>query len=293
MAETSVIIPAYNVSNYLEKCVNSVLDQTMGDLEVILVNDGSTDRTPEICEQMREKDSRVRVIHKENGGLSSARNSGLQAASGEYVFFLDGDDWIPEHCLSDLHQLRQKTDADIAIGNYGRFEEKKGVFSFYATRDNYFEKTYTPREMFAQADDTKDNHRMIFIVAWGKLYRRELFKHILYPEGVVAEDDYTTWKLYLLADKIAFLNKTEYIYRINESGITAKYSWDKIYPLKSVQQRIAVLSMLDFDISRELMSYKWRMSGQEKTLLESGTKNLEAYQEVRWMKQVLSKYGKE
>ena len=101
MVETSVIIPAYNVSAYLEKCVSSVLEQTRGDFEVIVVNDGSTDSTPKICEQLREKDKRVRVIHKSNGGVSSARNIGIQAATGEYVFFLDGEDWIPEYCLSD------------------------------------------------------------------------------------------------------------------------------------------------------------------------------------------------
>ena len=112
MVETSVIVPAYNAAEYLEKCVSSVLQQTRENLEVIVVNDGSTDRTPELCEQLRNKDSRVRVIHKENGGLSSARNLGLEAATGEYVFFLDADDWLSEACLADLHALREKTNAD-------------------------------------------------------------------------------------------------------------------------------------------------------------------------------------
>ena len=127
MVETSVIIPAYNVSAYLEKCVSSVLEQTRGDFEVIVVNDGSTDSTPQICEQLRGKDRRVRVIHKPNGGVSSARNIGIQAATGEYVFFLDGDDWIPEYCLSDLHTLRERTHADIVMGNFCHFDDSKNT----------------------------------------------------------------------------------------------------------------------------------------------------------------------
>lgn len=130
MVETSVIVPAYNAAEYLEKCVSSVLQQTRENLEVIVVNDGSTDRTPELCEQLRNKDSRVRVIHKENGGLSSARNLGLEVATGEYVFFLDADDWLSEACLADLHALREKTNADIVIANFVSFDEEKGYLPF-------------------------------------------------------------------------------------------------------------------------------------------------------------------
>ena len=293
MVETSVIIPAYNVSAYLEKCVTSVLEQTRGDFEVIVVNDGSTDSTPRICEQLREKDKRVRVIHKPNGGVSSARNIGIQAATGEYVFFLDGDDWIPEYCLSDLHTLRERTHADIVMGNFCHFDDSKNTFIFYTSNETYYEKTFTPQELFAESYSMYANFRNCFIQPTGKLYPREYFRHVLYPVGVVPDDDYTTWKLYLLADKIAFVNKWIYVYRrsSDKMSLTLKSLPEEMYPLKSIEQRIAVLSMIGMDITQEIEAYRKRMAIRDETVLQSGTKNIEAYQEVQWMKQILEKYS--
>lgn len=293
MVETSVIIPAYNVSAYLEKCVSSVLEQTRGDFEVIVVNDGSTDSTPQICEQLRGKDRRVRVIHKPNGGVSSARNIGIQAATGEYVFFLDGDDWIPEYCLSDLHALRERTHADIVMGNFCHFDDSKNTFIFYTSNETYYEKTFTPQELFAESYSMYANFRNCFIQPTGKLYPREYFRHVLYPVGVVPDDDYTTWKLYLLADKIAFVNKWIYVYRrsSDKMSLTLKSLPEEMYPLKSIEQRIAVLSMIGMDITQEIEAYRKRMAIRDETVLQSGTKNIEAYQEVQWMKQILEKYS--
>ena len=293
MVETSVIIPAYNVSAYLEKCVSSVLEQTRGDFEVIVVNDGSTDSTPQICEQLRGKDRRVRVIHKPNGGVSSARNIGIQAATGEYVFFLDGDDWIPEYCLSDLHTLRERTHADIVMGNFCHFDDSKNTFIFYTSNETYYEKTFTPQDLFAESYSMYANFRNCFIQPTGKLYPREYFRHVLYPVGVVPDDDYTTWKLYLLADKIAFVNKWIYVYRrsSDKMSLTLKSLPEEMYPLKSIEQRIAVLSMIGMDITQEIEAYRKRMAIRDETVLQSGTKNIEAYQEVQWMKQILEKYS--
>lgn len=290
MVETSVIIPAYNVSAYLEKCVSSVLEQTRGDFEVIVVNDGSTDSTPKICEQLREKDKRVRVIHKSNGGVSSARNIGIQAATGEYVFFLDGDDWIPEYCLSDLHGVRERTHADIVMGNYCRFDEPKSTFIFFTSDEDYSEKIFTPQEIFAESYSMFANFRNCFINPTGKIYPRKYFSHILYPEGVTPEDDYTTWKLYLLADKIAFMNKWIYVYRLNNESIVQMARPSDLLPLKSIEQRIAVLSMIGMDITQEIDAYRKRMAFRDGTLLKAGTKKLEAYREVQWMKQIFEKY---
>lgn len=291
MIETSIIIPVYNADKYLEKCVCSALEQTRGNLEVIVVNDGSTDRTPLICEQLRERDSRVRIIHKDHSGVSATRNLGLQAAIGEYVFFLDGDDWIPEYCLSDLHALRERAHADIVISNFCRFDQEKGQFAFYSSEKSYYERNYTPKELFARAYASENNFATVFTMPVGKLYRHEFYNHILYPDRLIAEDDYTTWKLYLLADHIAFINKAEYIYRQHGAGISAESSMDKRFPLKPIEQRIAVLSMLGMDITQEIEAYKIRMAVQRKVLLHSGTKNVEAYHEVMWMKQLLDKYN--
>lgn len=252
-----------------------------------------TDSTPQICEQLRGKDRRVRVIHKPNGGVSSARNIGIQAATGEYVFFLDGDDWIPEYCLSDLHTLRERTHADIVMGNFCHFDDSKNTFIFYTSNETYYEKTFTPQELFAESYSMYANFRNCFIQPTGKLYPREYFRHVLYPVGVVPDDDYTTWKLYLLADKIAFVNKWIYVYRrsSDKMSLTLKSLPEEMYPLKSIEQRIAVLSMIGMDITQEIEAYRKRMAIRDETVLQSGTKNIEAYQEVQWMKQILEKYS--
>lgn len=118
MEKVSVIIPVYNDEKYLEQCVKSALDQTYQNLEVILVDDGSTDTTPTLCEKLHDQDQRVRVLHKENGGVGSSRNAGLAMATGDYVLFIDNDDLIDKDQIEILHDLLKKTDADIAIGNY-------------------------------------------------------------------------------------------------------------------------------------------------------------------------------
>jgi glycosyltransferase involved in cell wall biosynthesis len=256
-----------------------------------VVNDGSTDSTPRICEQLREKDKRVRVIHKPNGGVSSARNMGIQAATGEYVFFLDGDDWLPKNCLSDLHALREKTQADIVIGNYCHFENSSNKFIFFTSDETYYERTFTPQELFRESYSLTVNFRNCFINPTGKIVPKRYFDHILYPQDLAPEDDYTTWKLYLLADKIDFMNKWIYVYRMNDESLVHTANPSDLLPLKSIEQRIAVLSMIGMDITQEIEAYRKRMAFRDGTLLKSGTKNLEAYREVQWMKQIFEKYS--
>ena len=116
MAEISIIVPVYNVEQYLDRCVNSILNQTFTDFELILVDDGSKDHCPEMCDEWSKKDARITVIHKENGGAGSARNIGMKKASGKYVCFVDSDDWVSFHMLKNLHDMLKKhSDAQIAM----------------------------------------------------------------------------------------------------------------------------------------------------------------------------------
>ena len=136
----SVIIPVYNDEKYLEQCVESVLTQSYHNLEVILVDDGSTDATPAICEDFRRQDDRIRVIYKQNEGIGASRNTGLAMATGDYILFIDHDDWLLEDHIQKLYDLLKKNQVDIAIGNFSGFLEEKKVFLFYINEGQYFEK---------------------------------------------------------------------------------------------------------------------------------------------------------
>lgn len=125
----SIIIPIYNVEKYLNKCIDSILNQTYSDLEIILVDDGSTDKSSEICEYYKEIDNRIRVIHKKNGGLSEARNVGIDIAKGEYIAFLDSDDWADENLYKRLYQLSQKYSSDISMCSFKWVQNEKEVLN--------------------------------------------------------------------------------------------------------------------------------------------------------------------
>jgi GT2 family glycosyltransferase len=184
----SVIIPVYNVERYLRRCVASVLHQTYTNLEVYLVDDGSTDGCPELCDDFAKKDARVKVIHKENGGLSDARNAALDTCRGAFIFCLDSDDFITEDTIDGLYRSLVKNGADIAscgfINHYLQMpevdtkHEKELVLDAEAALEN----------MLYQKDVTTS--------AWGKLYKRELFDGIRYPKGKICEDLDTTYKLF-------------------------------------------------------------------------------------------------
>lgn len=126
--KVSVIIPVYNDEKYLKQCVESILTQTYTNLEIILVDDGSTDHTPEICEEYREKYDQIRVLHKKNGGVGSSRNAGLALATGEYVLFVDNDDWLEKHHIEELYKLAKENNADIAAGNFNIFMKIRQLF---------------------------------------------------------------------------------------------------------------------------------------------------------------------
>ena len=137
----SVIIPVYNVEQYLAECVNSVCRQTYQNLEIILVNDGSTDASGQICQELADKDERIRLIHQGNQGLSGARNTGIEHSSADYLIFVDSDDWLPEQHVARLYEKLKEYDADIAIGHHCSFRAEDSAFLYYSTE--HFETLYT------------------------------------------------------------------------------------------------------------------------------------------------------
>lgn len=221
----SVIIPVYNVEKYLRDCVDSVLSQTYKNIEIILVDDGSPDNCPSICDEYATKDSRVRVIHKENGGLSDARNVGIDIANGEWLCFVDSDDVVNVEYVNVLLSAAIQNDCDIAICGYKRFSADEEI-NIKNSFSNTKTRIISPVEAFKNqyiSDVTR------YVVAWNKIYKKKLFSiDIRYPKGRLHEDDFTTYKLFFRANKIADLSAVLNFYRTRNESITAKYSTKRI-----------------------------------------------------------------
>lgn len=200
----SVIVPIYNVEQFLSKCIQSIINQSYSRLEIILVDDGSTDDSPQICDEFKEKDKRIKVIHKKNGGLSDARNVGIEVASGEYIGFVDSDDYIKEDMYEILLNLIKKYDADVSICN---------LYDVIDGNECIRNKENGIRE-YSRIDILKEIllDKNIQSYAWNKLYKKELFDEIKYPIGKKYEDIGTTFYLFEKCNKIVVTSEPEYYY---------------------------------------------------------------------------------
>lgn len=210
----SVIVPVYKVEPYLDKCITSIVQQTYSDLEIILVDDGSPDNCPAMCDRWAEKDARIRVIHKENGGLSSARNAGLRVAAGEFVLYVDSDDYIePDSCQQLLAAMQEGV--DFVVGSF--LEERDGQTVVHSHTDLEDGKVYSSREFVIRSIRKNE----WYASAWLNLYRRSfLLNHSLfYKEGILFEDTQLVLKLYLSAEKVACISYPFYHYMVRGGSI--------------------------------------------------------------------------
>lgn len=217
----SVIVPAYNVQKYLERCINSILNQTYQNLEILIIDDGSTDDTGKMCDEYQKKDSRIKVIHQENKGLSAARNTGIDLATGDYLMFVDSDDEILPQMIETLNNIRLKTKADISMCSYYEIKEGEEI-----VEDNYVEpKVFT---------GTK-KHLLIYrdwgnaVVQWNKLFNRKIFEHLRFPEGKFHEDEFIYHREYDLAERVALTKQRLYIYYQHKESITKTPNIEKKY----------------------------------------------------------------
>lgn len=204
----TVVIPVYRVEATLDRCVESVLIQDIDDMEVILVDDGSPDSCPKMCDEWAEKDSRISVIHKENGGLSEARNAALDIAKGDYVTFVDSDDWLDEGTYKAILNLMDDNDiVEYPVAHRLSLSDRS-----YENMDDYWltEQAYT------------------HTFAWNKVYRRTLFNGIRYPKGKVFEDVYTLPLLLRKSKRISTTSQGCYHYEWNPAGITATADGEKL-----------------------------------------------------------------
>ena len=209
----SIIIPVYNNEKYLKKCIQSIINQTYKKIEIILINDGSTDNSLEICNAFYKNDSRIKVLDQINGGLSAARNTGINNATGEFFMFVDGDDFVSENFCEAAISNQRKLNSDIVIFNYKNiYQDKIELYSQNVSEG------IVPKDK-AMELIINDSH------AWNKLYKANLFKGIRYPVGRNYEDILTTYKLIDKSKKISYVNKSTYYYVHREKiGISASRS---------------------------------------------------------------------
>ena len=214
----SVIVPIYNVENYLADCIDSICNQSYTEMEIILINDGSTDSGGKICKEYAQRDSRIIVIEQKNQGLSQARNAGLKIATGEYFFFVDSDDLLHRDILQMLYQQIKETSAEISICGYEEFyktdecKEKINI-NFPQKIENNIIKREEIMDLYFVQPDIK------YVVVWNKLFHRKLFKNIEFPAGRGAEDEAVMYKLLYSANYIAMLEYPLYFYRQRENSL--------------------------------------------------------------------------
>lgn len=205
----TVIVPVYNVEKYLGKCIESIIEQTYKNLEIILVDDGSPDNCPFICDLYAQKDKRVRVIHKTNGGLSDARNEGLNAANGEYVAFIDSDDYIHVNMIEKLYCAIKAYDADVSLCNYLYVDEN------YHSIDELNRITPIKNEVLSceqVIEKLFENKHWYYSVAWNKLYKRGIFDKLQFPKGRLFEDAYIAHHVFGKCKRIVSISDVLYFY---------------------------------------------------------------------------------
>lgn len=229
----SIIVPVYNVEKYLKKCIDSILKQTFKNFELILVDDGSTDHSGKICDDYEKKDSRICVVHKENGGLSSARNKGIAIAQGDYLGFVDSDDFIASDMYEVLYKNLIKENADLsACGKYDYFIGSKC-------------KIHEPYYMVLNTQEAikfvLEGGGKATVNVWNKLYRKEIFYSINYPEGKLYEDAFIIVEILMACKRVVFTSEQKYYYRHRAGSITTRCFTKEQFDLVRAYQKNLIL----------------------------------------------------
>ena len=211
----TIIVPVYRVEEYLARCVDSILAQTYKHLEIILVDDGSPDNSGTICDSYAQHDDRISVIHKQNGGLSDARNAGIDRANGSYLTFLDSDDWIPEEYIMYLYGLLKEAESDISLCNFLKTTSE----ILPVSTESEIITVLTNNEVLEKYTDLGDEFHPQMVMACGKLFKVELFKTIRFPVGRLHEDEFTTYKLFYYAKKTVLSTRPLYYYWQRDDSI--------------------------------------------------------------------------
>lgn len=262
MTTISVIVPVYKVELYLHRCVDSILGQTFTDFELILVDDGSPDNCPDICDEYAAKDSRVHVIHQENGGLSAARNAGIDwtfaNSDSQWLSFVDSDDWVHVEYLERLMNAAIEHNVSVSVcglertsGDFPIINEDDCVSRLWDVETFYVKKTVNA------------------IVAWGKLYRKECFTQIRYPVEKLHEDEFTTYQILFKQKQVAVIDAPLYSYFENSTGITrSRWNPRRLVSIEAKHQQINFFKQHDYQNAYERASFSllWNIASHIKTI---------------------------
>lgn len=235
----SVIIPVYKVEKYLPMCVDSVLNQSYRNLEVILVDDGSPDNCPAICDEYAKKDKRIRVLHQKNAGLSMARNAGLDICTGDYITFVDSDDLLHIAFVARLVAACEENQADAAVGVFERAKQEENLLKCSAPRENPPVRILSGRDanclMYQQWSEW-----VRMVTAWGKLFRRELLETERFPDVKLHEDEALIYKLLYRSRQVAMVDGALYLYTANQGGLMAnRFTPERMTMLDILDERLA------------------------------------------------------
>lgn len=276
----SIIIPLYNVEKYMNQCLQSVVDQTYKDLEIILVDDGSPDQSGAIADRWAKKDTRIKVIHQENGGLSNARNTGLDNCHGEYIMFIDSDDIVSNDICQCLLDLLNKNDAKIAICEANHVFNHEPHFSPSSTVKIY-NKNDAICEMWYQ--------RSFLPSAWGKLYDVKIFKNLRFTEGIIFEDIDIMHEAFYQADKIVYTDAKLYGYMHHEDSITTKPFAKKDLIILDICQKLIDFSK-DKNIKLQKAAQAYMITGTMRVYLNAPD---QFKKEIEVAKKLIQQYGKQ
>lgn len=270
MPELSIIVPIYKVEKYLEECIQSILGQTFTDFELILVDDGSPDACPQMCDAIAEQDSRVRVLHQKNGGLSAARNTGIEAARGNWLGFVDSDDFVAPDFYEKLYNAAVNADADCAVCSV-QLTHEDGSRMDTPPQWKVYGGGYTGEEILKTI--TWQNNAP-YLVAWNKLYRREVFRTLRYPVGRINEDVFVFAELFDTIKKVACVEQPLYFYRQRKDSIMQSKCtlrnldemWSFVHCFECFQRsgRMEMLPFVESRIFAKLTGVYYRLSAQER-----------------------------
>lgn len=250
--KVSVVVPIYNVEKYLNRCLQSIINQSYKNIEIILVNDGSTDNSLQIAEEEEKNDSRIKIITQKNQGLSMARNTGIQHATGEYICFVDSDDFVHKDYVKCLIENLEENDSDISVCDYLYINEKDETWS----KKNKVEKIFSNLEAI---NDLLVGNQETEVMAWNKLYKLSLFKenNIFFPKGKLHEDNFTTYKLYYYAKKISLIPDKLYFYlQRTDSIMGKKFNIKRLDVLQAVEETKSFFKKENINLEPEIECYE-------------------------------------